>query len=193
MSEYFAFFLAALVVVILSAAGRNNKVKKPLLFDSDALMHAKLGAGQMFIVTLLLVSLFAISQRILYDLSRTIGGPDFHYYNDLRTIMAHAIFIVPVFVAFVLLSIFAGETKKKYALIFMPYFITTVLLAIQLIGEISIYFSNHHTTLELYVVLVCLAFITSYAIWYVQRLYNDKLEAMKTAASSMMQSDETAK
>lgn len=156
-----------------------TNVQKPTLFSSDSFLKTHLGPGQSFVIAILLISLIAICERVLFDLSRTIVGSGYNYLDDLQTIMVHAMFIVPLLVVFIVINILVGQHKQKYALILMPYFLTTVLLTIQLVAEISVYFSNHHTKLELYVVLVCITFIVSYAIWYVQGLYSKRLEEMR--------------
>lgn len=179
--EFIGYYIAIPLFVIwfLSTLSASNKVQKPKIFVSDSLMTQKLGAGQVFIMAILIISLLAICERILFDLSRTIGGSTYSYYDDLQTIMVHALFIVPVFVVFIIMNLIIGQNRQKYAVILMPYLATTVFLVMQLVGEISIYFSNHHTTIELYIVLLCIVFIASYAIWYLQGLYGRRLEEMR--------------
>ncbi len=177
----FGYFIALPIMVmwLLNVLGNSRVQKTPKLFKSDGLMGKPLGAGQGFIVVILMISLVAICERVLFDLSRTIVVPDYHYFDSLQTIMVHALFIVPVLVAFIIINVLVGQYREKYAVILMPYFVTAMLLTMQLIVEITVYFANHHTTAELYVVLFCIVFIASYAIWYVQNLYNKRLREMK--------------
>lgn len=177
----FAYLVALPVMVIwlLSTIGTSKVVRKPRLLESENFLTTNLGVGQGFVVGILVVSLVAISERILFDLSRTLVGPGYDYFQNLQTIMLHAVFVVPVFAVFVLANILAGEHRKKYAIILMPYFVTAMFLVVQLIVEISAYFSNHHTKAQLYIVLICIAFMASYAIWYVQNLYNQRLKELE--------------
>lgn len=172
-------FWPALLVGLILSVSNHSKYKKPRLFVSDGLLHAKLGAGQVFIIIILLISLFALCERILYDLSRTVVGDGFDYVDNMKTIFVHAIFIVPVLAISIVINVFVGQQKQKYSVVLMPYFITSIILAVQLVCEIAIYFANHHTKLELYVVLLAIIAIVSYAIWFIQRLYNQRLEEMK--------------
>lgn len=176
------FFWPVLLVWLIVTVSYSSKYKKPSLFVGDGLMHAKLGGGQVFVITVLLVSLLAISERVLYDLTRTILGEGFNYVDDLQTIFVHAIFIIPVLALSIFINIFAGKQRNKYSIVLLPYFITSAILAIQLVFEISVYFSNHHTKIQLYAVLGAIVLIVSYAIWFVQHLYNQRLEAMKKSS-----------
>ena len=168
-----------MVVWLLVSLDVGHRVKKPKLFMPDGLLTAKLGVGQSFLIVILMVSLLAICERILFDLSRAFGVLNYDYFDNPQTIMVHALFIIPVLVVSVIVNILVGQHRQKYAVILMPYFATTILLTLQLITEISVYFSNHHTKAELYVVLLCIVFIASYAIWYVQKLYHQRLKDMK--------------
>ncbi len=175
------FWPIALIWLVVTLSD-SRKYKRPSLFADDGLAHTNLGAGQSFIIFVLVIALLAVCERILYDLSRTILGGGFNYVDDLQTIFVHTIFIVPLFALSIFINIFAGQQKKKYSIVLMPYFVTSVILAGQLVGEISIYFSNHHTKIQLYAVLGAIALIASYAIWFVQHLYNQRLEAMKKSS-----------
>lgn len=180
----YALLLPFIAIWFLASLTRKGNIQKPHLFASDGLFNAKLGAGQAFIIVVLVVSLLAICERILFDLSRNMVGGGFNYANSLETIFVHAVFIVPVLAFSIILNVIIGQKRKKYAVVLMPYFVTTAILAIQLVGGISVYFSKHHTTFQLYVVLLALIAMTSYSIWFIQRLYNQRLEEMKESLQS---------
>lgn len=124
-----------------------------------------------FIIVLLVFVLVALGERILYDLARHFVGDAFDYLTSLPTIVVHATFIIPLLIVSIIVNVAIGERKQKYAIVLIPYFITSILLAIQLAMQISVYFYNNHTQLQFYVVMVLLVLITSIAIYTIQKRF----------------------
>lgn len=141
------------------------------MFNSPSLFKYKMSGSQTFILAFLVVVLVGLSERILYDLSRTIVGPTYSYINDLATLLLHAVFVVVIIVVAVVVNIAAAEKKEKYAVVLIPYFITAIALALQLAIEAAIYFTNHHTPAEFYLVMTSLVVISSVLIYYIQKRY----------------------
>lgn len=159
-------------------SGEKQEILKPRLAVMDGLFNTHLKGGTAFIIIILLLALVGISERVLYDLARNFVGPTYSYYDDLRTITVHALVIIPLLVVSIILNVVVGKKRGTYALVLTPYFATSIILTIQLIAQISVYFYNHHTKPEFYVVIVLISGITSYAIYFIQNLYNEKLEEM---------------
>ncbi len=141
------------------------------MINSSSLFKYKGSGSQTFILTLLVVVLVGLSERILYDLSRTIVGPTYNYINDLATLLLHTVFAVVIIVVAVVINISVAEKKEKYAVVLIPYFITAIALALQVAVEAAIYFTNHHTKTEFYLVMTSLAAISSMLIYYIQKRY----------------------
>ena len=73
----------------------------------------------------------------------------------------------------------SGQKREKYAVVLLPYFFTSLILTIQLIIQISFYFYNHHTKLQFYIVMPLIICILTIAIYYIQNLYQRKLDSMR--------------
>lgn len=121
-----------------------------------------------FSIIFLLISLIVLSERALYDIARIFTGPNFDYFDNLNTILAQAMFIIPVFIFSIILNMLIGEKLKKYAVVVIPYLITSVVLIAQLSIQIVNYFYNHHTNWQLYLVMATLALISSVSIFVIQ-------------------------
>ena len=65
--------------------------------EKDNFWHFKITGSSGFIIGLLIMVIFALGERILYDLARVFVGPNFDYVDSLATISLHAMFIIPIF------------------------------------------------------------------------------------------------
>jgi hypothetical protein len=140
--------------------------------EKKGILHHRLEGGSGLAIAALFFALLALGERILYDLARIFVGPGYDYFNDLPTIIVHSFFIIPLLAISIAINVTLGEKKEKYAIVLVPYFFLSLVLAFQLIMQISVYFTDHHTPLQLYLVLLILIALCSYAIYYIQ----DKFE-----------------
>jgi len=135
------------------------------------LLHYKFSGSTGAIVGILMLALVALGERILYDLARTMVGETYDYFDNLPTIMAHALFIIPLLIISIVLNLIVGEKKEKYAIVLIPYFVFSIVLALQLSLQIAVYFANHHTQIQFYVVMGLLISIVTFAIYFIQDRY----------------------
>ena|SRR3989344_1457814 len=135
-------------------------------------MHAKLTPTGTLIITVLVLALVALGERILYDLARTFAGGDLNYFDNLDVIIVHSFFVIPLLIVSIVISAMFGINRGKKAMVLIPYFVFSIVMALQLVLQVSVYFANHHTKLQLYIVMLLLIFISSLAIYYIQKRYN---------------------
>ncbi|HEX9503260.1 MAG TPA: hypothetical protein VF974_02965 [Patescibacteria group bacterium] len=142
--------------------------------NNSSIFHQKLSPGVGFIVALLVFALIALAERILYDLARTFAVGDLNYFTNIQVIIVHSFFIIPLLIVSVIINVVAGERKQKYAVVLIPYFVLSIILALQLIFQVSIYFYYHHNDLQLYLVLLVLNAVCTYSIYEIQRRFQPK-------------------
>ena len=142
--------------------------------NNSNIFHQKLSPGIGFIVALLVFALVALAERILYDLGRTFASGSLDYFGNISVIIIHSFFIIPLLILSVIVNVVVGERKQKYAVVLIPYFVLSIVLALQLIFQVSIYFYNHHNDLQLYLVLIVLNAVCTYAIYEIQRRFQPK-------------------
>ncbi len=143
--------------------------------------HQKIKGPTAYAAAGLFAALLALSERILYDIARLLVGSNYDYFDDLRTIVAHSFFIIPVLIVSLIINL-NFEKKEKYSLILVPYFFLSIILAMQLALQISVYFSHNHTVFQLYLVLAVLIAFCSCAIYYIQdRFKPEEIEEEKRA------------
>jgi|GEM_PF-6766141 hypothetical protein len=142
--------------------------------NNNSIFNQKLSPGIGFIVVLLVFALVALGERILYDLARTFTTGNLDYFDNLQVIIIHSFFIIPILVVSIIVNVVVGEKKQKYAVVLIPYFVLTIVLALQLLFQVSIYFYNHHNDLQLYSVLLVLNAVCTYAIYEIQRRFQPK-------------------
>ena len=128
-----------------------------------------------FIIILLTVTILALSERILYDLARLIVSSSVDYFDNISVIILHAIVIISFLIIALVINLSLGSRKEKYAIALIPYFFVSIFLAIQLILQISVYFYNHHTDFQFYSVMTILVVVSTYAIYYTQKMFNPEL------------------
>lgn len=160
IAPLFLFIIVGFMIFVYFA---NKEIKFNIHFDSY-----NLSPFNTFSIAFLLLSLIILSERALYDIARIFVGPGFDYLNNLNTIIAHAMFIIPVFLFSIILNMLVGEKLKTYAVVVIPYLITSVVLIAQLSVQIVTYFYNHHTNWQLYMVMAVLALISSISIYVIQ-------------------------
>jgi ABC-type xylose transport system permease subunit len=121
-----------------------------------------------FIVTLLGLSLLALAERVLYDTGRLIALPPLDYFDNLGVIIVHAVVIICFLVVALVLNISLSHRKDRYAVALVPYFVVSIILCMQLLLQVSVYFINHHTTVQFYIVMLALIAVCTYGIYFVQ-------------------------
>lgn len=119
-------------------------------------------------VVFLFVALLALGERVMYDVARVFSGANWDYFNNLETIVVQAMFVVPVFLLSIVINAAMGEYRAKYAVVVLPYLLASLVLAIQLSFQITVYFYDHHTSFQLYVVMSAMTLISSVAIYVLQ-------------------------
>ncbi|OGE87582.1 MAG: hypothetical protein A3J07_02585 [Candidatus Doudnabacteria bacterium RIFCSPLOWO2_02_FULL_49_13] len=144
------------------------------LTKQDSLWHYKMTPGTGFVITLLVLALVALGERVLYDLGRLYAPLPLDYFQNLSVIVVHSFFIIPLLIVSIIVNALVGHKKEKYAIVLIPYFVLSIVLALQLILQIAIYFGFHHTSFQFYVVMTVLVAVCTIAIFYIQDKYNPK-------------------
>ena len=124
-----------------------------------------------FIVFLLGATVLALAERILYDVARYFAVPPVDYFDNISVIIVQAGVIILILILALFANLSIGPKKEKYAIALFPYFLVSIFLALQLALQISVYFYNHHTDLEFYVVMILLIVICTYSIYHIQKRY----------------------
>lgn len=146
--------------------------------SEDNFWHLKLTPSNGFIIVLLFLVLLALGERVLYDLARIfIGEETYNYLDNLATISLHALVILPLLIVSIAVNIYMGEKRQRYAVVLVPYFIAALVLSIQLAIQFGVYFYNHHTQIQFYIVMTLLTAICSVAIYLIQERFNKHLNS----------------
>lgn len=143
--------------------------------ENHSIWHHKLTPGSAFVVGLLVLALVALGERILYDLARAFGGSPLNYFDNIDIIVIHSFFVLPLLIVCVLFNALLSEKKEKYAIVLIPYFVLSIVLALQLVLQIAVYFAKHHTNIQFYIIMVLLTGICTCAIYMIQDRYNSKV------------------
>lgn len=122
-----------------------------------------------FIVTILGLAILTLIERILYDVARLFINPPLDYFNNMGIIVAHGIIIIFFLAIALVANVLIGPKKEKYALALVPYYVVSIILSLQLLLQISVYFVNHHTNFEFYVVMLALIGVCTYGIYVIQK------------------------
>jgi len=125
-----------------------------------------------FIVILLGCSILALAERVIYDLSRLVAPPPLDYFNNLSVIILQAGFVILFIIIALVVNLVVSGKKEKYAIALVPYFVVSIYLVVQIVFQLSVYFYNHHTTFEFYVVMSLLVLASTYGIYNIQSRYN---------------------
>jgi len=128
------------------------------------------------IVILLSVTVLALMERILYDVARFFANPPVDYFDNISVIIVQAGVIILFLILALFVNLSIGSKKEKYAIALIPYFAVSIFLALQIAFQVSIYFYNHHTDFQFYVVMVALVVVCTWAIFFVQGRHNPEIE-----------------
>ena len=139
--------------------------------NSTSLFKYKINGASGFALVLLVLVLIGLGERILYDLSRVFIGDNFNYFNDLPTLLLHALFVMVLIIVAVVVNIAVAEKKQKYAMILIPYFVMAIALTLQVAIESGIYFYYHHNPFQFYLVISTLVIVTSLLIYFIQKRF----------------------
>lgn len=142
--------------------------------ETGSIFTTRLTGSGMFIITLLVLSLIALGERILYDLARLFAPPPLDYINNLSVILVHAFFVIPLIIISVIINVMVVTHKQKYAIVLIPYYVFTIVMALQLAFEWGVYFANHHTVIQFYIVMVIFVAVCTYGIYYIQSKFQPK-------------------
>lgn len=148
----------------------------PLIIKSEQnIFKTKFTTLGSFITILLTITVLALSERILYDVARLIASPPLDYFDNISVIVLHAFTVITFLIFALIINFSLGQRKEKYAIALIPYFFVSIFLAMQLILQISIYFYNHHTDAQFYIVMTTLVVVTTYAIYYIQDRFSPQV------------------
>lgn len=136
-----------------------------------SIFKKKLTGGEIFFVTILFFAILALCEKVLFDLARWTDNR-YDYFDNLTTIVTHAIFALVILVISVVVNIVVGERKEKYALAIIPYFLTSIAISLQVALQIVVYFVNHHTQLQFYLVMIAFVAVASFLIYWIQKRYD---------------------
>ena len=131
----------------------------------------KFSTGGFFVVILLGLAILSLAERVLYDTGRLLVVPPLDYFNNIYVIGIHTVVVV-LFLALAFgINISLGERKQKYAIALIPYFVVSIILALQLILQIAVYFSIHHTTFEFYLAMIAIIMTATYGMYIAQKKF----------------------
>lgn len=137
--------------------------------NNNNIFKTKFTIAGVFIVSLLGISILSLAERILYDVGRLLVAPPLDYFDNMGVIVIHGIVIIFFLAIALITNMLIGLRKEKYAIALVPYYVVSIILSLQLLLQISVYFINHHTTFEFYVVMVVLIFVCTYGIYAIQK------------------------
>lgn len=137
--------------------------------NNNNIFKTKFTIAGVFIVSLLGISILSLAERILYDVGRLLVAPPLDYFDNMGVIVIHGIVIIFFLAIALITNMLIGPRKEKYAIALVPYYVVSIILSLQLLLQISVYFINHHTTFEFYVVMVVLIFVCTYGIYAIQK------------------------
>ena len=136
--------------------------------QEESIFHYKMTSGSGFVIVLLVLALIALGERILYDIGRLFATAPLDYFDNLDVIVVHSFFIIPLLIVSIIVNLLVGSRKAKYAVVLIPYFVLSIILALQLGLQIAVYFANHHTQFQFYVVMTIVIAVCTYAMYYIQ-------------------------
>jgi hypothetical protein len=139
-----------------------------ILQENNNVFKTKFTTAGGFIVVLLGFSLLALAERLLYDTARLLVPGPLDYFENLNVIAMHATVIIIFLILALSINLAVSKHRQQYAIALVPYFVVSIFLACQLLFQISVYFYNHHTTLQFYVVMLALIAVCTYGIYYIQ-------------------------
>lgn len=142
-----------------------------ILEQNNNIFKTKFTTAGGFIVTLLALSIIALAERILYDVGRLLVAPPLNYFDNMGVIVTQGIVIIFFLALALAANMLIGPRKEKYAIALVPYYVVSIFLSLQLLLQVSVYFVNHHTTFEFYVVMIALIALCTYGIYSIQKRF----------------------
>ncbi len=118
------------------------------------------------LVGVLVVAMVALMEKIIYDVIRKTVTQTPNYLGDINVITTSAMIIVPFLLIALMLGSMAIEKKKNSIVILFPVFATAIILTVQLLLQVSVYFANNHTNAQFYLVMVSLVVVSTYGIYF---------------------------
>jgi hypothetical protein len=118
------------------------------------------------LVGILVVAMVALMEKIIYDVIRKTVTQTPNYLGDINVITTSALIIVPFLLVALMLGSMAIEKKKNSIVILFPVFATAIILTVQLLLQVSVYFANNHTNAQFYMVMVSLVVVSTYGIYF---------------------------
>ncbi len=118
------------------------------------------------LVGVLVVAMVALMEKIIYDVIRKTVTQTPNYLGDINVITTSAMIIVPFLLIALMLGSMAIEKKKNSIVILFPVFATAIILTVQLLLQVSVYFANNHTNAQFYMVMVSLVVVSTYGIYF---------------------------
>lgn len=118
------------------------------------------------LVGVLVVAMVALMEKIIYDVIRKTVTQTPNYLGDINVITTSALIIVPFLLVALMLGSMAIEKKKNSIVILFPVFATAIILTVQLLLQVSVYFANNHTNAQFYMVMVSLVVVSTYGIYF---------------------------
>ncbi len=142
-------------------------------YSKEGILKTKFTDGGIVIMGLLILAILALCERLIYDLTRLVSSANIDYFGDLKVITIHAVAIISFLVISLVVNYLVETKKEKYAVVLIPYFIVAIFLALQLSLQVIVYFTNHHTNLQFYVIMSLLVLISTYSMYYIQKRFNN--------------------
>ncbi len=142
-----------------------------IIKSEQNIFETKFSTLGLVIIFLLGFSILALAERVLYDVARYFVASSPDYFDNISVIIVHAVVIILFLIIALFVNLSVGQKKEKYAVALVPYFVVSIFLSLQLAFQVSIYFYNHHTDFQFYVVMTALVVICTYAIYYIQSKY----------------------
>lgn len=137
--------------------------------SNDNVFKTKFTTAGGFIVTLLGLAILALMERVLYDAGRLLVSPPLDYFENGGVIVLQGVIIIFFLVIALVANVSFPNKKVSYAIALVPYYVVSIILACQLLVQVSVYFYNHHTTFQFYVVMIALISVCTYGIYHIQK------------------------
>ncbi len=137
--------------------------------QNESVFNTKLSSGGWFLVVVLGLAILSLFERVLYDAGRFFAPAPIDYFQNFNVIAIHAVIILFFLVIALIANLSLGERKQKYAVALIPYYVVSIVLAIQLCLQVSVYFYHNHTNTEFYVVMIAICAVATWGMYVVQK------------------------
>ena len=142
-----------------------------ILEQNNNVFKTKFTAAGSFIVVILGLTLLALAERVLYDAARLLTQPPLDYFDNVNVIVIHAAVTIASLIIALIFNLSLANHKQEYAIALVPYYVVSIVLSLQLVLQVSVFFYNHHTTAQFYIVMLLLTSICTYGIYYIQKRF----------------------